>query len=125
MSIKTTKVTHKKPELFLWDNKQKICQIIEFSCLCDVSLINKTAEKINMYGLLIHNLQILYPQCRFEMIQIVIGALGYVVISLVSYVKQLGFEGKNTIFVIRKLQSLATSEMVKVCKTFLKFNEKS
>ena len=59
------------------------------------------------------------------MIPIVTGAPGYVAKSLVSYMKQLGFESKDTIFVIRKLQSLATSGTVKVCKTFLKFNEKS
>ena len=59
------------------------------------------------------------------MIPIVIGALGYVAKSLVSYVKQLGFEDKDAIFVIRKLQILATSGRVKICKTFLKFNENS
>ena len=59
------------------------------------------------------------------MIPIVIGALAYVAKSLVSYVKQPGFEDKDAIFVIRKPQSLATSGMVKICKTFLKFNEKS
>ena len=106
MSIKTTtKVTHNKPDLLVWDNEQKIYQVIEFSCPCDVSLINKTAEKINTYGPLIRNLQISYPRYRFEMIPIVIGALGYVAKSLVSYVKQLGFENKDAIFVIGKLQS--------------------
>ena len=59
------------------------------------------------------------------MIPIVIGALGYVAKSLVSYVKQLGFKDKHAIFVTRKQQSLATSGTVKICKTFLKFNEKS
>ena len=59
------------------------------------------------------------------MIPIVIGALGHVAKSLVSYVKQLGFEDKDAIFVIEKLQSLATSRTVQICKVFLKFNEKS
>ena len=59
------------------------------------------------------------------MIPIVVGALDYVAKSLVSYVKKLGFEHKDAIFVIRKLQNLETSRTVKICKTFLKFNEKS
>ena len=59
------------------------------------------------------------------MIPIVVRALGYVAKSLITYVKQLGFEDKDAIFVIRKLQILATSGTVKICKTFLKFNEKS
>ena len=103
-----TKVTHNKLDLLLWENEQKICQVIEFSCPCDVTLINKTAEEINTYGPLIYNLQISYSLYQFEIIPIVIGALGYVAKSLV-YVKQLGFEDKDTIFVIRKLQILASS----------------
>ena len=101
LSIKTTtKVTHNKLDQLLWDNEQKICQIIEFSCPCDVDLINKTAEKINTCDSLIRNLQISYPRYRFEIIPIVIRALGYVSKILVSYVKQLGFEDKDTNFVI-------------------------
>ena len=59
------------------------------------------------------------------MIPIIIGALGYVAKSLVTYMKQLGFEEKDAIYVIRKLQSLATAGMVKICKTFLKFNDRT
>ena len=110
MSIKTTtKIPHNKPDLLVWDTDQKICQIIEFSCPCDVNLIGKTSDKINTYGPLIRNLQISYPQYRFEMIPIIIGALGFVAKSLMTYVKQLGFEEKDAIYVIRKLQSLATA----------------
>ena len=95
VSIKTTtKVIHNKPDLLVWDNEQKICQVIGFSCTCDINLINKTTEKINMNGPLICNLQILYPQYQFEMIPIVVGVLGYVAKSLITYVKQLGFEDK-------------------------------
>ena len=57
------------------------------------------------------------------MIPFIIGALGYVAKSLITYVKQLGFEEKDALYVIRKLQSLATSGTVKICKTFLKFND--
>ena len=124
MSIKTTtKIPHNKPNLLVWDTDQKICQIIEFSCPCDVNLIGKTSDKINTYGPLIRNLQISYPQYRFEMIPIITGALGYVAKNLMTYVKQLGFEEKDAIYVIRKLQSLATAGTVKICKTFLKFND--
>ena len=69
---------------------------------------------MNTYGPLICNLQILYPQYRFEIISIVVGALAYVAKSLTTYVKQLGFEDKDKIFVIRKLQILATSGTVKI-----------
>ena len=125
MSIKTTtKIPHNKPDLLVWDTDQKICQIIEFSCPCDVNLIGKTSDKINTYGPLIRNLQISYPQYRFEMIPIIIGAPGYVAKSLMKYVKLLGFEKKDAIYVMRKLQSLATAGTIKICQTFLKFNDR-
>ena len=41
------------------------------------------------------------------MIPIIIGALGYVAKSLITYVKQLGFEENHAVYVIRKLQNLA------------------
>ena len=123
MSIKTaTKISHNKPDLLAWDTDQKICQIIEFSCPCGVNLIGKTSDKINIYGPLIRNLQISYPQNQFEMIPVITGALEYVAKSLMTYVKQLGFEENDAIYVIRKLQNLATTRTVKICKTFLKFN---
>ena len=59
------------------------------------------------------------------MILIIIGALVYVTESLIMYVKQLGFEEKDAIYVIRKLQSLATAKAVKIWKTFLKFNDET
>ena len=61
--IKTaTKIPHNKPDLHVWDTDKKICQIIEFSCPCDVNLIGKTSNKISTYGPLIQNLQMSYPQ---------------------------------------------------------------
>ena len=77
MSIKTaTKISHNKPDLLLWDIDQKRCQIIEFSCPCDINLIGKTSDKINTYDPLIHDFQISYPQYRSEMISIINEALG-------------------------------------------------
>ena len=61
LSIKTTtKLTYNKPDLLVWDNEQKICQVTEFNCPCGINLINKTAEKINKYGPFIRNLQTTY-----------------------------------------------------------------
>ena len=57
------------------------------------------------------------------MIPIIIGALGYFAKSPITYVKQLGFEKNDAIYVIRKLQNLAKMGTVKICKTFLKSND--
>ena len=77
MSIKTaTKISHNKPDLLLWDTDQKRYQIIEFSCTCDINLIDKTCDKISIYDPLIQDLQVSYPQYRCEMISIINKALG-------------------------------------------------
>ena len=52
------------------------------------------------------------------MIPIITGALRYVAKSPIAYVKQLGFEKNDAVYVIRKLQNLATIGTVKICKTF-------
>ena len=57
------------------------------------------------------------------MIPIIIEALGYVAKSLITHVNQLGFEEKDVVYVIRKLQSLAIEGIVKICKAFLKFDD--
>ena len=126
MTFKTaTRIPHNIPDLLVWDTDQKIWLVIEFSCTCDVNLIGKASEKFNPYGPLIRILQISYPQYRFEMIPIIIGALWYVAKNLIMEVKRkMPFMLLvNCIYVTRK--SLATSRTFNICKTFLKFNDQT
>ena len=51
--------------------------IVELSCPADINITQKGNDKINVYGLLIRNLQIMYPQYIFNMIPIIVRALGY------------------------------------------------
>ena len=73
-----TKIPHKKPDLVIWDKENKMCSIVEFSCPADINITQKVNDKINVYGLLIRNLQIMYPKYKFNMIPIIVGALGYI-----------------------------------------------
>ena len=68
----------------------KICKIIEMSCPADINITKKIEEKLNNYGPLICNLQIIYRHYKFQMVPIVIGALGYVPKCLEMYIHQLG-----------------------------------
>ena len=91
LPIKTaTKLKHNKPDIVAWDTAGKICKIIEISCPADVNITKKVEEKLNNYGPLIRNLQIMYPHYKFQMVPIVIGALGYVPKCLEMYIHQLG-----------------------------------
>ena len=79
ISIKTaTKTPHIKPDLVIWDKANKLCSIVEFSCPTDINIMQKVNNKINVYGLLICNLQIMYPHYKFNMIPIIVRALGYI-----------------------------------------------
>ena len=124
LPIKTaTKLKHNKPDIVAWDTAGKICKIIEISCPADVNITKKVEEKLNNYGPLIRNLQIMYPHYKFQMVPIVIGALGYVPKCLEMYIHQLGFNKIETEKLVRKLQNLSASGTVKICKTFLSFHD--
>jgi hypothetical protein len=124
LPIKTaTKIPHNKPDLLVWDTDQRICTVIEFSCPGDINIVRKTEEKLNTYGPLIRNLQIMYPTYKFQMVPIIVGALGYVAKSLRMYMKQLGFNEKEALNHIRKMQNISAAGTVKICKTFLSFKE--
>ena len=68
--------------------------------------MEKINNKINIYGLLICNLQIMYPQYKFNMILIIVGALGYILKGLTSYLQDLGFDKNESMNHIMKMQNM-------------------
>ena len=98
-----------------------MCSIVEFSCPADINITQKVNDKINVYGLLIRNLQIMHAQYKFNMIAIIVGELGYIPKCLTSYVQDLGFDDNETTVHIMKMQNIVTCGTVKICKTFLRF----
>ena len=72
VSVKTsTKVSHNKPELIIWNIETKIRSIIEFSCPLDINInkkVNTTCSKF------INNV----PNYKFQVAPIVVGAMGSV-----------------------------------------------
>ena len=48
-----------------------MCKIIEISCPADDNITKKVEEKLNNYGPLVRNLQIMYPHYKIRMIPIV------------------------------------------------------
>ena len=101
--VKTAaKLKHNKPDVVAWVTAGKICKITEISCPADVNVTKKVEEKLNNYGPLISNLQIMYPHYKFQMVPIVIGALGYVPKYLEMYIHQFGFNKIETEKLVRK-----------------------
>ena len=79
MSIKTaTKIPLNKSDLVVLVKANNLCSIVEFSCPADINITQKVNGKINVYGLLRRNLQVMYPQYKFNVIPVIVGALGYI-----------------------------------------------
>ena len=87
----------------------------------NVNIVEKEAEKENIYGPLIRNMQLMYPAYSFTFIPVVVGATGYVTKHLSHYLKQAGFNDKELPRIVRKLQVLAVTGTVKIAKTFMNF----
>ena len=122
ISIKTaTKIPHNKPDLVIWDKENKICSIVEFSCPADINTTQKVNDQINVYGLLIRNLQIMYPKYKFNTIPIIVGALGYIPKCLTSYLQDLRFDENEATVHIMKILNIVACCTLKICKTFLRF----
>ena len=105
VSVKTaTKVPHNKPDLMIWDQDAKICNIIEFSCPLDININRKVNEKLENYGPLVRHLQIMHPEYKFQVATIFIGAMRHVPKCLINYLKMIGFNENESKVLISKLQ---------------------
>ena len=74
------------------------------------------------YGPLVTNLQVKYPEYKFQVAPIVIDTMGYVLQCLISYLKMIGFNENGLKVLIPKLEIKSISGTVKICD-FLKFND--
>ena len=103
ISIKTaTKIPHNKPDLVIWDKANKLCSIVEFSCPAYINITQTVNDKIDVYGLSIRNLQIMYPKYKINIILIIVGAVGYNPKCLTSYLQDLGFDkNESTVRIVK------------------------
>ena len=81
--------------------------------------MQKVNDMINVYGLLIGN--IMYSQYKFNMIPIIVWALGYILKCLTSYLQDLGFNKNELTVYIVKMQNIVACCTAKICNTFLRF----
>ena len=120
---KAKKVPHNKLDLMIWHQEVKICSMIEFTCLLDISINRKVNQKLGNYGPLVRNLQIMHPEYKFQVAPIVIGAMRYVPICSINYLKMIGFNENESKVLISKLEIKPISGTVNICKTFLNFTD--
>ena len=66
---------HNKPDLIV-DHDEKPYRVIKFRCPADINVTSKLEEKVTKYSPIIRNLSIVYKNYCFEMLPLVIDALG-------------------------------------------------
>ena len=101
------KVSHKKPDLFIWNTKEEMCHIVKFSCPGGINITKKEEEKLSAYVPLIQNLQIMHLSYCYKVILNIVGALR--------------FNSLKTKIIIYKMESISASGTAKICKSFLQF----
>ena len=122
LSIKTAiKTNNNKPDLIIWNNEVKMCQVVEFTCPEDINVSKKVSEKENIYGPLIRSMQLLYPDFKFEFIPMIVGALGSIPTCQLQGIERLGLTRKRSNRIINVLRQKSITGTVEICKTFLGF----
>ena len=112
---------HNKPDLVIWNTKEKTCNTVEFSSPADINILEKEEEKLSAYVPLVQNPQIMHLNYHYKIIPIVVGAPGSIQKLLNGYLCQLGFDSLETKRIICKMQSISATGTAKICKSFLKF----
>ena len=86
-----------------------------------MNITKKAKEKLDNYAALLRNLQMLYQGYKYEMVPIIVGALGYVPKELKTNLEKLNFNENEVKSITRKLQTISVSGTVKIMKTFMGF----
>ena len=89
------KVEHNKPDMVLWDLKNKKCIIIEVIIPLDTNLEYAYINKQQKYMPLICQMQQLYRSYTYHMAVIMIGALGTVPKNLEENTRSLGIDNDS------------------------------
>ena len=91
------KTKNNKPDLIIWNNEVKICQVVEFSCPADIDVSKKVCENDNIYGPLIRSMQLLYPDYKFEFIPSLKGHWVQYQPAYYRVLNALALQGRNPI----------------------------
>ena len=116
------KIKYNRPDIIIWDKEKKQCSVIDICAPLDFNVNNRQVMKIDKYMLLVNELQQLQPGYSYQIVPIVVGALGTISTKLPSYLKKLHIKYENLEKVTRKLQKVAVLGSVKIMKTFMKLD---
>ena len=89
------KVEHNLPDIIEWDNVNKTCTIVEISTPLDTNVTDRTKWKKDLYMPLVAEMSRIYKHYKFEIVPIVVGALGAIPNSLLENLRSLSITGKR------------------------------
>ena len=115
----TSRVKHNRPDIVIWDKKASVCTIIEIGVPFDSNVTVRQAEKGTKYMPLVSELQQMYPSFKYQIIPLIIGALGAVPKKLKEHLLKLNIKENRIKTTTRKLQKAAILGSVRVMKTFM------
>ena len=84
-----------------------------------MNITKNTTEKLDNYAAVLRNLQMLYYNCKFEMIPIIVGALGCVPKEVKINLEEFNFDENEIKSIPRKLQTVSVTGTVKIMTTFM------
>ena len=113
-----TGVQHNKPDIIVWDKKQKKCFVIDISVPADCNINKKIKEKYDAYYPFISELQRIYKDYSYKIIPIIVGALGLIPKTLEQLLKEIGLIDSQKITM--GIQKRALIGSLKIAKTFMK-----
>ena len=109
--VKTVnKVKKNKPDIVIWDLKDKSCKIVEVSVPLDTNLRQARDEKEAKYIPLISQLQQMF---KFEIIPILTGALGSIPHGLKTNLQRLGIQKAKTTALKGRIQKAGLLRSIK------------
>lgn len=114
------KVANNKPDMVIWNNDTNECNIVEVGVPLDTNVQRIEDEKCCKYMPLKICLQRMYPDHKVEIAAIIIGATGHVTKNLAQSIMKLGFQEKETVSLISRLQERAILGTVKIAKSALR-----
>ena len=95
---------HNRPDIIIWDKQDMKRTVIDICAPLDFYVNNRQITKIDKYMLLVSELQQLHPRYLYQIVSIVIGAMGTISKQLPQHFSRLGIKEKDDAKVTRKLQ---------------------
>ena len=120
MLIPTTPpVKHNRPDMVVWNNQDKTCTIVDICVPLDINVHVQEKTKCDTYAPLIVGLLRHYPEFKFNIVPLVVGATGLVTNSLVTNLKTLLSNEADVERTAAKMQQKALIGSMRILKSAL------